>query len=114
MVVRGLIIVVGMLTMLAGLASIVIEPDVGVAGLWFVGVGAFLVVIPLIERQRYRSQAAEKANQAPGPGGGEVPDGPIEPRFRPTAETFMDPTSGHQMRVLVDPGTGERRYIAEG
>jgi hypothetical protein len=114
MLVRGLIIVVGMLTMLAGLASIVVEPSAGVAGLWIVGVGAFLVIVPLIERQRYRSQAAEKANQAPGPGGGELPDGPIEPRFRPTAEAFVDPTSGRRMRVLVDPGTGERRYIAEG
>ena len=50
----------------------------------------------------------------PGPGGGETPGGPLEPRFRPTAEVFVDPTTGHRMRVLVDPRTGERRYVAEG
>jgi len=114
LLVRGLIVVLGIVTMLAGLAAIVVEPAIGVAGLWPVAIGAFLVVIPLIERQRYRSQAAEKANQAPGPGGGEGPDGPVDPRFRPTAEVFVDPTSGRRMRVLVDPGTGERRYVAEG
>jgi hypothetical protein len=27
---------------------------------------------------------------------------------------FIDPTSGHRMRVLVDPTSGERRYVAEG
>jgi hypothetical protein len=112
--IRGAIIVFGVLTMLAGLASIVAVPEVGVAGLWTVAVGAFLVVVPLIERQRYRSEAAEKARDTPGPGGGEAPGGAIEPRFRPTAEVFVDPTSGHRMRVLVDPHTGERRYVAEG
>jgi hypothetical protein len=112
--IRGAIVVFGVLTMLAGLASIVAVPDVGVAGLWTVAVGAFLVVVPLLERQRYRSEAAEKAREAPGPGGGELRDGALEPRFRPTAEVFVDPTTGHRMRVLVDPRTGERRYVAEG
>jgi hypothetical protein len=112
--IRGAIVVLGMLTMVAGLASIILVPGVGVAGLWTVAMGAFLVIVPLIERQRYRSEAAEKANETPGPGGGEGRDGPIEPRFRPTAEVFVDPTTGHRMRVLVDPSTGERRYVAEG
>jgi hypothetical protein len=112
--IRGAIIVLGVVTMLAGLASIVAVPEVGVAGLWTVAIGAFLVIVPLIERQRYRSEAAEKRNESPGPGGGEVRDSAIEPRFRPTAEVFVDPTTGHQMRVLVDPHTGERRYVAEG
>jgi hypothetical protein len=31
-----------------------------------------------------------------------------------TSEVFIDPTSGHRMRVLVDPSSGERRYVAEG
>jgi len=112
--VRGGIIVLGLLTMLAGLASIVLPPSTGPAGLWTVAIGAFLVVVPLIERQRYRSEAAEKARETAGPGGGETPGGTIEPRFRPTAEVFVDPTTGHRMRVLVDPRTGERRYVAEG
>ena len=41
--IRGAIVVFGVLTMLAGLASIVAVPNVGVAGLWTVAVGAFLV-----------------------------------------------------------------------
>ena len=49
-----------------------------------------------------------------GPGGGEPAGAQIESRFRPTAEMFIDPTTGQQMRVLIDPANGERRYIAEG
>jgi hypothetical protein len=112
--VRGAIVVLGILVMLAGLATIVVVPEVGAGGLWTVAVGAFLVIVPVIERQRYRSEAAEKEHHAPGPGGGETAAAGLEPRFRPTAEVFVDPTTGHQMRVLVDPRTGERRYVAEG
>jgi hypothetical protein len=71
-------------------------------------------VIVALERSRYRSDAAERSNATPGPGGGEPAGGVLEPRFRPTAETFIDPTTGLRMRVVVDPGTGERRYVAEG
>ncbi len=83
-------------------------------GLWFwlfIG-GAILLIGVLIERTRYRSQAAERHDLRPGPGGGEP--GPVEPRFRPTDEIFIDPTSDHRMRVYVDARTGERRYVAEG
>jgi hypothetical protein len=111
--VRGAVVVLGGFAMLAGLATIILVPDVGGAGLWWVAVGAFLVIVPVIERQRYRSDAAEKAHEAPGPGGGETGTPSLEPRFRQTAEVFVDPTTGHQMRVLVDPRTGERRYVAE-
>jgi len=116
-VIRGGLVVIGVLLMLAGLAVIVAPlPDIAglqLAGLQLVGFGAFLVIVVAIERSRYRSDAAEKANATPGPGGGE-PTGQIEPRFRPTSEVFIDPTTRHQMRVLVDPATGERRYVAEG
>jgi len=37
-----------------------------------------------------------------------------DPRFLPTTEIFVDPTSRRLMRVYVDPRTGERRYRAEG
>jgi hypothetical protein len=37
----------------------------------------------------------------------------VEPRFRPTPEVFVDPTTATRMRVLVDPRTGERRYVAD-
>jgi hypothetical protein len=70
-------------------------------------------VVVALERSRYRSETAERSNASPGPGGGE-PAGALEARFRATSEMFIDPTSGHRMRVLVDPATGERRYVAEG
>lgn len=112
--VRGALVVGGLLVMLAGVALIGLVREGGAfIGLQLVAFGAFLVVIVVIERQRYRSDHAERSNAAPGPGGGE-PAGSLEPRFRPTAEVFLDPTSGHRMRVAVDPATGERRYIAEG
>jgi hypothetical protein len=113
-VIRGGLVVIGIAAMLGGLALIVGVPGVGTAaGLQLVAFGAFLVIIVAIERSRYRSDAAERTNAAPGPGGGE-PAGSVDPRFRATSEVFIDPTTGHRMRVLVDPASGERRYVAEG
>lgn len=113
-VIRGILVVVGFLVMLAGLAIIAALPAVGaLVGLQLVASGAFLVVIVTIERHRYRSASAERTNAPVGPGGGEPTGSQIESRFRPTAELFIDPTSGQQMRVLIDPTNGERRYIAE-
>ena len=112
-VIRGGLVVIGILLMVVGLGIIGAFAGAGIIGLQVFGFGAFLVVAVAIERSRYRSSAAEKTNSAPGPGGGE-PGGPIESRFRMTAEVFIDPTSGHRMRVLVDPASGERRYVAEG
>lgn len=109
--VRGALVLVGFLMMLGGLLTLATVDPFG--GLWLVGWGGFLVVVAVIERNRYRSGAGDRTNAVPGPGGGETPDAPLEPRFRPTAEVFIDPTSGHRMRVLVDPATGERRYVAE-
>ena len=112
--VRGAIFLVGVLLMVAGLRVIVILQEAMLAGLWNVAVGAVLVGAVVLERQRYRSEAAERGREAPGPGGGETADSTIETRFRPTAEVFVDPTTGHHMRVMVDSRTGERRYVAEG
>ena len=112
--IRGGLVVLGLLLMVGGIALIVVVPGGGAfAGLQLVAMGAFLVVVVVIERQRYRSDQAERTNATPGPGGGE-PAGSIDPRFRPTNEVFIDPTSGHRMRVVVDPTSGERRYVAEG
>ncbi|MEZ0239651.1 MAG: hypothetical protein ACAH65_02530 [Chloroflexota bacterium] len=114
-VIRGGLVVIGILAMLGGLGIIVAVPGVGAwAGLQLVGFGAFLVVIIAIERHRYRSASAEQSNAGAGPGGGEPSDAPLEPRFKPTAEVFIDPTTGQRMRVVIDPANGERRYIAEG
>lgn len=113
-IVRAALVMAGIILMLVGLGILVRIPDILVIGLQVFGFGAFLVVAVAIERARYRSNAAEKTNAAPGPGGGEPADGPLDPRFRMTNEVFIDPTSGHRMRVLVDPTSGERRYVAEG
>jgi hypothetical protein len=111
--IRSGLVVLGLLSMLGGLAIIVGVSGAGFVGLQLVGFGAFLVVIVLIERHRYRSETAERTRSEPGPGGGE-PAGALEPRFRPTSEMFIDPTTGLRMRVAIDPASGERRYIAEG
>jgi hypothetical protein len=112
--VRGALVVFGVLLMLLGLVVITGLPGAGpIPGLELVGFGAFLVIVVAIERQRYRSAAAEPTNAAPGPGGGEPTGTQLEPRFRVTDEAFIDPTTGIRMRVAVDPATGERRYLAQ-
>src|SRR5689334_16479642 len=98
--------------MLGGILAIG-EPAFGLGGLVYVVMGGIIVVAVALERQRYRSEAAELANAPAGPGGGETPGARVDGRFQPTAEVFLDPSSGHRMRVLVDPATGERRYVAE-
>lgn len=112
MVVRVGIVLIGILVMLAGIATITV-PEIGAAGLFYVFGGGVLVLAVALERQRYRSSTAERSNAPPGPGGGEASGAPLEPRFQPTSEVFVDPTTGHRMRVLADPATGERRYVAE-
>jgi hypothetical protein len=108
--VRGLLVLFGVCVMLGGIGLTTVSP---VVGLPWVLMGGIIVVIVAIERQRYRSAAAEKTNAPVGPGGGERRGEIIEPRFQTTGEVFIDPSTGHQMRVLVDPATGERRYVAE-
>jgi hypothetical protein len=103
--------VVGAVLAFAGLAAT--AAGAGFSGLWVTAMGAALIVAVVIERQRYRSEAADRTFEPSGPGGGEPP-GSIEPRFQPTDELFVDPTTSHLMRVHVDPRTGERRYVAEG
>ena len=111
--VRGLLVLCGVIVMLVGIAAVGLGPDGRLAGLTWVAMGGILIVIVAAERQRYRSAAAEKTNAPVGPGGGERRGEMIDPRFQTTGEVFIDPTTGHQMRVLVDPATGERRYVAE-
>ena len=113
-IVRGVLVVLGLVQLFGGFAVIVGGGADAASGLWLMAVGAFFLIVPFIERARYRSEATEHGNAPVGPGGGETRDTPVEPRFRPTPEAFVDPTSGHRMRVLVDPRTGERRYVAEG
>ena len=113
-IVRGLIILFGVLMILGGFAGIAIGGSSAAAGIWGVVVGLVLVAAVVLERTRYRSAHAEETAAPPGPGGGEPHDATLEARFRSTDEVFVDPTTGRRMRVWVDPATGERRYRAEG
>jgi len=113
-VVRILLAFFGALGLLAGLAVIVAGGPGAFAGLWLVFTGGVLLLAVAFERHRYRSEQAEPTGGQPGPGGGELLDAPMAPRFRRTDEFFEDPTSRQRMRVWLDPTTGERRYRAEG
>ena len=108
---RIAVAIIATLVLLSGLLALGV--GAGLSGLWLVIGSAVVLVALAIERNRYRSEAAERSFESTGPGGGE-PSGPLEPRFRRTAETFVDPTTGTTMRVFVDGRTGERRYVAEG
>ena len=109
---RVLLAGVATLMLLGGLGAILLGGELAVSGLWLVVSGTVTLVALAIERNRYRSEAAERSFEAAGPGGGE-PSRDLEPRFRRTDETFVDPTSGSTMRVFIDGRTGERRYVAE-
>ena len=60
-VVRGVIVVIGLVLMLAGLAETVLL-RASTLGLWWVAIGSLIVVLVALERRRYRSGAAERAN----------------------------------------------------
>jgi hypothetical protein len=111
LILRVLVGAFGVIMLVSGAA--IIAAGLVITGLITLCFGAILILAVTLERRRYRSAAAEHTMEAPGPGGGE-PTGPLEPRFRRTAEVFIDPTTHHRMRVWVDPNTGERRYLAEG
>ena len=113
MIVRALILGLGALLILGGFAAIAVGGWVGLWGLWLVVGGLVIVAAVLLERRRYRSVAAEVGPEPPGPGGGEPLDQPLEPRFSPTTERFVDPTTGESMRVWVDAASGDRRYRAD-
>jgi hypothetical protein len=107
--VRLLAAIIASLMLVGGLLTASV---VGITGFWSTVLGAAILIALVVERNRYRSEAADRSFETVGPGGGEPP-GSLEPRFRPTAETFVDPTTNRKMRVYVDARTGERRYLAE-
>ena len=110
--IRYLAFILGGLFFLGGLAAVGVPGgDIG-SGVFAILIGAGIMLATVIQRSRYRSEAAERSHDEPGPGGGE--SGHLEPRFLPTNEVFADPTSHRLMRVFVDPRTGERRYRAQG
>jgi hypothetical protein len=112
-VVRILLFAGGLLLALIGLAMIAWDRALVMPALWALGTGMAAVIAAMIERHRYRSAAAESTAGAAGPGGGEPLDQALEPRFRPTEERFVDPSTRQPMRVWLDPSSGERRYRAD-
>jgi hypothetical protein len=110
---RLLVLAIGVVLTLTGLALVAGGPALAPSGIWPVLIGLALVVGSIIERARYRSDEAERSAAPHGPGGGEPMEVPLDPRFRPTEERFEDPTTRRRMRVWVDPTSGERRYLAE-
>jgi hypothetical protein len=107
---RIVVAVAAVLLLLSGFVAFAGAQQLG--GLWAMVIGALGIVALVLERSRYRSEAAERGRAETGPGGGE--QAAPGPPFRLTDERFVDPTSGRQMRVYVDPASGERRYHAEG
>lgn len=111
---RLLVLGIGVCLFVAGLAVIAVGHGAALfTGLWLLVIGVVVMVATLIERIRYRSDAADRSGKPAGPGGGEPLGWHLEPRFLRTDEVFTDPTSGRLMRVWMDPSTGERRYVAE-
>jgi hypothetical protein len=112
-IIRIFLGVVGAALLIGGVAlAFLVGAPLILPTIWMIGSGVVLVIVALIEVSRYRSEAAERQRNTAGPGGGET--GLPEPRFRPTDEVFLDPTTQRRMRVFADPHTGERRYVAEG
>ena len=111
-VVRLFIALIAAALVVVGL-MIVGAVGVTVAAIWLLFLGACGIAIALLERQRYRSESAERTREPIGPGGGEPAAEVLPARFRPTEERFVDPTSNRVMRVYLDAQTGERRYRAE-
>lgn len=106
---RVVVGVLGALMIVGGIVAIAV--GAWPAGLWGMVIGVLAIAAALLERTRYRSEAAEGAAEAHGPGGSELsmPDTP----FQPTDEVFVDTTSRQRLRVYLNPATGERRYYAE-
>ena len=105
---RIVIGVASVLFIIAGLAVFAVGGPPGLSGLWLVVLGSVGLVAVAFERTRYRSEQAEREGREPGIAG--IDDGPPDPRFRPTDERFVDPTTRQRVRVWVDASTGERRY----
>ena len=113
-VARLIVLATGVVLTLTGLWLITLPGAPGsFGGIATLFIGLALIVAAVIERVRYRADPLDRSGAPIGPGGGE-PDGTaLEARFRPTSEVFVDPTSGHTMRVWSDATSGERRYRAE-
>jgi hypothetical protein len=111
---RIVVLLFGISLLIGGIALIGLEGGAGtITGLWIGASGLVIIVAALVERVRYRSDATDRSGPVTGVAGGEPLGTRLDPRFRRSDEVFVDPTSGHRMRVWLDATTGERRYLAE-
>jgi hypothetical protein len=94
--------VVGVLMLLAGLVGLAAGGSAVPGALWIAALGTIGIIVAVLERRRYAS-----AEEEPVPGGQPL-------RLEPTAEVFVDPTTGERTRVYVDRATGRRHYQREG
>jgi hypothetical protein len=108
---RVLVGALGVLFLLGGIAVVATTGPGGdlFSALFLFVPGVVMIAAVVLERTRYRSLHAERTGDGHGPGGGETH--PPEPRFQPTGERFVDPTTEVPLQVWVDPATGERRYV---
>jgi hypothetical protein len=109
--IRLVVAVASVCALILGLLIVVVAGVAGIGGFWLIILGAVGLIGVTFERMRYRSEAAERSGGALGAGGTEA--GPAEDRFQPTDERFTDPTTREQLRVWVDPASGERRYLRD-
>jgi hypothetical protein len=109
-VLRVVIAVVALLLLIGGASLLVSGLPEGISGLWLIGLGAAGIIAVALERMRYGSEAEEISGGGSGTG---LDVGPADPRFQPTDERFVDPTTRRRVRVWVDPATGERRYRSD-
>ena len=110
-IVRTVIAICAAAAFVGGVVLLIVGGTAAPYGFWPLVAGGVGLIAVVLERQRYRSDAADRGHEPAGPGGGEP--APLPASFRPTEERFVDPTSGRVMRVFVDDRSGERRYRAE-
>lgn len=94
----GVVVVAGLL-ILGGLTGAVAGVVPAPSALWMLAIGSAGVIVIVLERARYGTDA-----DAPQASGG----------LRPTDEVFVDPTTGQRTRVWIDPTSGERSYRPDG
>ena len=114
---RVFLVLVGVMLVALGLWTVAYgnegDPGLVIVGILTISFGVVFIGVLAFERMRYRSAATEIPTSVGSPGG-EVSGEPLEPRFQPTSEVFIDPSSGKRMRVFADPASGERRYKIDG
>lgn len=97
--VRIIIVALAGLFFLGGLGGVASGAIPAPSALWLMAIGAAGVIVIVLERARYGTDAGAS------PAGGDP---------RPTGEVFVDPTTGQRTRVWIDPASGERTYRVDG